>query len=66
VQIIEHMVQRQQPMPRPQLVKPMVQAQLEVILVDRNRDADEVVRNVHQQNFGAQNNIATLVENIMA
>jgi len=34
--------------------------------VDRNHDADEVVRNVQQQNFGAQNNIATLLENIMA
>jgi len=43
----------------------MVQAHREVILVGRNHDADEVVKNV-QQNFEAQNNIATLVENIMA
>ena len=35
-------------------------------MLGRNHDADEVVRNVQQQNFGAQNNIATLVENIMA
>jgi len=44
----------------------MVQAQREVILVDRNHDADEVVRNVQQQNIGAHNNIVNLVENIMA
>jgi len=37
-----------------------------VILVDRNNNADEVVRNVQQQNIGAHNNIAKLVENIMA
>jgi hypothetical protein len=43
----------------------MVQAQKEIILVDSNHDANEVVRNVQQQNFGAHN-IATLVENIMA
>jgi len=34
--------------------------------VDKNHDANEVVRNVQQQNLGAHNNIATLVENIMA
>ena len=44
----------------------MVQAQPEVILVDRNHDADEVVRNVQQQNIEAQNNISNLVKNIMA
>jgi len=66
VQTIEPIVQRQQHVPRPQPVEPMVQAQSEVILVGRNHDADEVVRNVQQQNFGAHNNIATLVENIMA
>jgi len=44
----------------------MMQAQSEVILVDRNHDADEVVRNVQQQNIGAHNNITNLVENIMA
>ena len=53
-------------MPQPQQVEPMVQAHPEVILVDRNHDADEVVRSIQQQNFRAHNNIATLVENIMA
>jgi hypothetical protein len=66
VQIVEPIVQRQQPVPRPQLVELMVQAQPEVILVDRNHDADKVVRNVQQQNIGAHNNIANLVENMMA
>jgi len=37
-----------------------------VVLVDRNHNADKVVRNVQQQNIGAHNNIANLVENIMA
>jgi len=31
-----------------------------------NHDANEVDRNVQQQNIGAHNNIANLVENIMA
>jgi len=31
-----------------------------------NHDADEVVRNVQQQNIGAPNNISNLVETIMA
>jgi hypothetical protein len=44
----------------------MIQGQPEVVLVDRNSDVDEVVRNVQQQNIGAHNNIANLVENIMA
>ncbi len=35
-------------------------------MVNRNHDADEFVRNVQQQNIGAHNNIANLVENIMA
>jgi hypothetical protein len=60
------MVERQQPVPRPQLVEPKVQAQPEIILVDRNHDADEVVRNIQQQNIRSHNNIANLVENIMA
>jgi hypothetical protein len=44
----------------------VIQDQPEVILVDRNDNADEVVRNVQQQSIGAHNNIANLVENIMA
>jgi len=53
VQIVEPVVQRQQPIPRPQPVEPIVQAQPEVILVGRNHDTDELVRNVQQQSFGA-------------
>jgi len=60
------MVQRQQPVPQLQPVEPVIQGQPEVILVDRNDNADEVVRNVQQQNIGAHNNIANLVEKIMA
>ena len=37
-----------------------------MILVDRNHDADEVVKNIRQQNIRAHNNIANLVETIMA
>ena len=48
----------------------MVQAQpvgnLRVVLMNKNDNVDEVVRNVQQQNMGAHNNIANLVETIMA
>ena len=37
-----------------------------MILIDRNDNGDEVVRNVRQQNIGVHNNIANLVENTMA
>jgi len=37
-----------------------------VIVVDINDNANEVVRNVQQQNIGVHNNIANLVKNIMA
>ena len=60
------MVQRQQHVPQPQPVEPVVQAQPEVILVNKNHDADEIVRNVQQQNLEAHNNIANLVKTIMA
>ena len=53
-------------MPQPQLVEPIIQGQPKVILVDRNDNADEVIRDVQQQNIGLHNNIANLVENIMA
>ena len=46
MQVVEPVVQRQQPMPQPQPVEPMLQAQPEVILVNKNHDADEVVRNI--------------------
>ena len=66
LRLIEPMVQRLQPVPQPQPVKLVNQVQPEVVLKDRNHDADEVVRNVQQQNIGAHNNIVNLVENIMA
>jgi len=46
LRLMEPMVQRQQPKPQPQLVEPVIQGQPEVILVDRNNNANEVVRNV--------------------
>jgi len=60
------MVQRQQHVPQSQPIEPVIQAQLEVILVNRNHDADEFVRNVQQQSIGAHNNIVNLVKTIMA
>lgn len=59
------MVRRQKLVPQLQLVEPIIQAQPEVILVNRNHDGDEVVRNVQQQNLGAHNNIVNLVQTIM-
>ena len=66
LRLVELMVQRQQRVPQPQPVEPIIQGQPEVILLDRNNNADEVVRNVPQQNIGVHNNIANLVENITA
>jgi len=66
LQIVERVVQRQQPVPQSQPVEPVVQAQPEVILVNRNNDGDEIVRNVEHPNLGAHNNIANLIEAIMA
>jgi len=60
------MVQRPQHVSQPQPVEPIIQVQPEVILVDRNNNVDEVVRNIQQQNIGVHNNIVNLVENIMA
>ncbi|XP_045822090.1 uncharacterized protein LOC123914975 [Trifolium pratense] len=37
----------------------------EVILVNRNQNADEVVRNVQRNNFAQQDNLANLVETIL-
>jgi hypothetical protein len=56
--------------PQAQLqAQPQVQPQVEpnppLVLVNRNQNADEVVRNVQQNNLGAQNNIANLVEAIL-
>ncbi|XP_045831224.1 uncharacterized protein LOC123922561 [Trifolium pratense] len=36
-----------------------------IVLVNRNQIADEVVRNVQQNNFAQQNNLANLVETIL-
>src|SRR6266487_6272188 len=75
---IENINQRQDPLPdiimnanpRPGPI-PVVQQPLNqndvdqnqrVILVNRNQNADEVVRNVQQNNFAGQNNLAHLVE----
>jgi len=43
------MVQRQQPVPQPQPVELVIHGQPEVILIDWNDNADEVVRNVQKQ-----------------
>ena len=48
LRLLEQMVQRQQLVPQPQLVEPAIQGHPEVILIDRNDNADEVVRNVRQ------------------
>ncbi|GAU34949.1 hypothetical protein TSUD_312800 [Trifolium subterraneum] len=51
-------------------VEPPVQNIVEpnpgVVLVNRNQNADEVVRNVQQNRFEGQNNLAHLVETILA
>src|ERR1044072_6768782 len=36
-----------------------------IFMVQRNEDPDQVVRRVQQQNFGGQNSIAQIVENIL-
>lgn len=60
------MVKRQKLVPQPQLVEPVIQAQPEAILENRNHNADDVVRKVQQKNIRANNNIANLVKTIMA
>ncbi|KAK2430305.1 hypothetical protein QL285_028653 [Trifolium repens] len=42
------------------------QPEQEVVLVNRNQDADNVLRNVRQENVAGHNNLANLVENILA
>ncbi|KAK2450508.1 hypothetical protein QL285_009621 [Trifolium repens] len=37
-----------------------------VVLVNRNQDADNILRNVRQENVAGHNNLANLVENILA
>ena len=54
------MVQGHQPVPQPQLVEQVVQEDavrnLGMILVNRNDNVDEVVRNAKQQNLRTHNN----------
>jgi len=66
LRLVEPMSQRPQHVPQPQPVELVNQGRPEVILVDRNNNVDEVVRNVQRQNIGAHNSITKLVENIMA
>ncbi|MCH94274.1 hypothetical protein A2U01_0015231 [Trifolium medium] len=44
----------------------MVEPNPGIVLVNRNQNADEVVRNVQQNNLTGQNNLAHLVETILA
>ncbi|KAK2428173.1 hypothetical protein QL285_026709 [Trifolium repens] len=63
--------QVQQPVPvvepqaQPQSL-PQVEQNPGIVLVNRNQNADDVVRNVQNNNFAGQNNIANLVETILA
>ncbi|KAK2456809.1 hypothetical protein QL285_004146 [Trifolium repens] len=73
--VVNPINQVQQPVP---VVEPQVQIQAQqqalpqveqnpgVVLVNRNQNADDVVRNVQNNNFAGQNNIANLVETILA
>lgn len=42
------------------------QHNLRPLMVQRNQDADQVLRHVQQNNFGGDNNIANVVEQILA
>jgi hypothetical protein len=55
-------IQGQQQQPQ---VEPVVN-NTNVILVNRNQNADEMVRNVQQNNLAGQNNIANVVEDLLA
>jgi hypothetical protein len=37
----------------------------QIVLVNRNQNADKVVRNVQNDNFAGQNNLTNLVETIL-
>ncbi|KAK2382413.1 hypothetical protein QL285_069949 [Trifolium repens] len=54
-----------QPQAQPQVL-PQVEPNPGIVLVNRNQNADDVVRNVQNNNFAGQNNIANLVEAILA
>lgn len=49
LRLVEPKVQRPQHVPQAQSIEPLIQGQPKVVLVDRNHDADEVVRNIQQQ-----------------
>jgi len=57
-----HVAQKQQP-----VVEPKLQEEPEKvpILVQRNQDDDQVVRQVQQNNFDGRNNIANIVETLL-
>ncbi|KAK2363144.1 hypothetical protein QL285_088154 [Trifolium repens] len=54
-----------QPQAQPQAL-PQVEPNPGIVLVNRNQNADDVVRNVQNNNFAGQNNIVNLVETILA
>ncbi|KAK2422316.1 hypothetical protein QL285_032860 [Trifolium repens] len=68
--IVNPINQVQQPV---SVVEPQVQFQAQpqveqnpgIVLVNRNQNVDDVVRNVQNNNFAGQNNIANLVETIL-
>ncbi|KAK2422828.1 hypothetical protein QL285_033329 [Trifolium repens] len=68
-----HQIQQQVPVVEPQVqiqaqqqALPQVEQNPGIVLVNRNQNADDVVRNVQNNNFAGQNNIANLVETILA
>ncbi|KAK2428816.1 hypothetical protein QL285_027304 [Trifolium repens] len=67
-QVLQHVpvVEPQaQPQAQPQAI-PQVEPNPGIVLVNRNQNADDVVRNVQNNNLAGQNNIANLVETILA
>jgi len=57
-----HVAQMQQLVVEPQLQE---EPEWVPILVQRNKDADQVVRQVQQNNFDGRNNIANIVETLL-
>ena len=64
----EPVVRNHENIVQPQVVQPQVQAEPErqPILVNRNQDADQVVLQARRNNFDGQNNIAGIVEALLA
>ncbi|WJX56991.1 hypothetical protein P8452_42594 [Trifolium repens] len=63
-QVLQH-VPVVEPQAQPQAL-PQVEPNPGIVLVNRNHNADDVVRNVQNNNFAGQNNISNLVETILA